>query len=480
MKITQIGSRLNSDSWRKKTIVFVFLLFVAYTARYVTYLMIAGATVPIMDYWRWIYKFGPTTLNNDFSLSLFYGDGGEHSQAGTLFLVFKILVNHKFDMKVLLYYGAILIPVLVFIHMVEFVNRNRDLNWWGLLLGGCLTFVILLSYNAWEIYTENFIFTSALGTLVKYALYRAIEGFLRKTEEWSDRKCAVICSAFCVAFTMYCLWFSAVSFIGNVIVLAFVTFVWAREDKKYKKPSIRRVCIAIAATCVLIIVLYFALAKKAGGQSVTNTLVLVPVFEYVKGYIIGLGASILPNTVLNDHGRPIFYVTGSLLLIWVVLVVVLIIKKKLLRGNILPLMYLVSGGVMLAVACFGRIGQYGVSVMTSSRYCVYSNTALIGLIWLTCQVFKEKSSGSGRNIMMTISKCVLAMGCVVLTLALLYAAKIEWGIAPYRGQYYSELARMMRKIDEYSDSQLGGFQSDATFVRGAVEFLRNNHLSIFR
>ena len=279
---------------------------------------------------------------------------------------------------------------------------------------------------------------------------------------------AVLGSSYCAV----CLLISGGHSVALLIAYFLANLVWSLDNRK-SQGTRAFIPLLLSTVAVLVTAFIYFLNLKAGDQSISVK--AAKLWDYILGFIIGVGSAV----VHQGQQAALFFGVAIVLLVGIVLsLIVFFMNAELRKKLMLPFMYLVFGGISIAVICYGRIGTFGANYIASSRYTVEKNFGLLGLSWLLCEV------GGHIHVEKKLKRIVFGMVAMAICCTMVYflvlSAAEEWKIAPYRGAYYTQLANIMRNIDSYADDQLTVFQSDAVSVRGAIKFLAENHLSIFR
>ncbi len=467
----------NQSAAKRRMITYLLLMLflMAYSAMFTFYTAIARSTVPIMDFWRWIYKFGSSCLNGSMSLTTFLQDGGEHSQALNMYIIFSVLKRHHFNVQPLVYYGCAVISCQGMLLLVYFLQRcKNDRNSVYLLTGGILTVMIVFNYNAWEMVTEPFSLMAEIRTLIFFLLFIFTDRlFIRFNDGEKSKREMILC--FAVLGSIYCavgLLISGGHSIALLLTYFLANLVWSLDNRK-RMGARALIPLLLSTVAVFATALIYFLNLKAGDQTVSAK--AAKLWDYARGFIIGIGSA-----VVHQGQQAAFFIGAAVvLLVGIGLsLIVFFMNAELRRKLLFPFMCLIFGGISIAVICYGRVGSFGANYTASSRYTVEKNFGLLGLAWLLCEVGGHIHAE--KMLKRIVFGTFAAAVCCTMVYFLVLSATEEWKMAPYRGAYYTQLANMMRNIDAYTDDQLGSFQSDAAYVRGAIRFLVENHLSIFR
>ena len=196
-----------------------------------------------------------------------------------------------------------------------------------------------------------------------------------------------------------------------------------------------------------------------------------PIFEYLRGFIIYIGASVVPQN-LSERTLTPFLIAGIGLIVFACIIVYISIKNKLLPKIYAPLLFVLYSVINGVIIAYGRVGYYGAGTMASSRYTVESIMGLIGLIWISVICYPSIQKLNTR-------KAILWLGTLTIIISTVFCYRTETEIAIYRAAYQDQMKEQMLNINEATDDALNIFQESPEHVRNMVDFFRTNQLSIF-
>lgn len=439
------------------------------------YNLVAGSTVPIMDFWEWIYKFGIDSWEGNLSFSQLYSDSGVHSQPLILYLYCKVFCTFGFNMRVCIYSGTIILMLLSAAVISFFLYQSKNSGHW--ILRGLIVFLIagaILNYNSWELLTEPFVMGTAIRCVSYYGLFGLTGRLLSRYYEIPALRRRTYLVILVSSYIFVALMISGAYFVAllGAFIVGCVIFIYM-DDNYRKKESWIIVFLSLAVT-LIIGVIYLSHAGAEAGTS-PNALQNISINgKWFLGVLTMLGASLLHQNLYDSYGSILYYVVGGFLLVAVIVAVVFFFKKKIFKKGFFPLLCLVYAGLNVAVIAAGRVNRFSVAYLSSSRYAVETSFGLIGLLWLLYEILT--SFQHSQNCW-----CRLAIGLIAIGMltGLFTGMRIETGIAPYRQIYNQRLETMMIDLDAYTDEELAPFQSQSLYVRESVDFLRKNQLSVF-
>ena len=460
------------------TYCFIAISFILISVEYVQYISIAKSTVPIMDYWDWIAKYGQGVLDGTVSFKdFFFSDNGNHIQPFLMMLQFGVLKVAHFDVVPLVTWGVVIRLVIAALLVAAFLWRFKDLSADHSVLTVIFSVLMILSvlnYNQWELTTEPFSLTNGARILMYFLSFWWIDRFVCDFSKRTNRQNlihGILLGCYCAFLTIFV---SAAYFVGHLpaigIVLLIVLYRNRAIWKKYITPFAMW-CIVSFIGAVVYYVLISVGNRDFSGSSGGSENFLVLLLE---GIVFFWGALFLPQAYLDTYGAAPFCIIGTAVIIYAVYVTYKYIRSDAFERNVMPVicvLYSFIAGVMITM---GRVGDYGAQTMISSRYVVESSIGLVGIIWITYSLY---TSAPKKKLSWVKPLSVAAMILFLFSVSI----KTEMQIAPYRKMYYDGIAEMMVNIDDYKDDELGAFQAnEADDIRYCVKFFKDNNLSIFR
>lgn len=457
-------------------ILCVILIFIWIAVDYVDYMEIAKSTVPIMDFWEWIAVYGQSIVDGTVSFADFFNsDEGQHIQPICMAINFWVLEKFKFDVNPLVEWGMILRltiaawMVALFLH--HFRNKKNN-NYLVQFL--CTTVIILaiLNYNQWEMTTEPFSLTNAFRVgnyIFSFYLADLLMNRIPQKSMMSNLGSSAVLGLYCAFLTIFV---GAAYFVGHLVAIGLAmlwTLLQQRDNwKKYFFPMFVWGVISFLAACV-----YYAMVSN---RTVADTPV-VALGEYIRLLIEGVclfwGAMFVHTNDINANGLAFVAILGALFLVCSVVITIHYLCVHRDGKEMFPVICVAYTMVISVAVSFGRVTVFGSQVMTSSRYVTESVISLIGLAWMTCDLFLRKE----RTPIGWIRPAACAVATIVL---LVLAAEAEKKTAPHRAIYNDNLQEMMLNIEDYSDEELALFQANSPeYVRYSVGFFEENDLSIF-
>ena len=204
---------------------------------------------------------------------------------------------------------------------------------------------------------------------------------------------------------------------------------------------------------------------------------MVEAEEYIRLIIEGVsyfwGSMFVHTNDVSAYGLTWVAVLGTLIFIYAVYITVRYLSFHADGKGMLPVICVAYALIMSVAVSFGRVTVWGSKIMTSSRYVTESVIGIIGVIWMSYDLYASRE----RKKVAWIRPVACSVTAILLMISVIEA---ENAIAPYRRIYNENLHEMMTHLEDYSDDQLASFQANSPeYVRYSVEFFEEYGLSIF-
>lgn len=266
------------------------------------------------------------------------------------------------------------------------------------------------------------------------------------------------------------------------LILAYL-WIWFTDPDKSKltKKECLICCICVVIPFILYIISnHFVLDPPVGGnQPLLSVLFRNPLY-FIKFFLASFGSIVLGNETVfkiceNFHNYILIYSLGMIVILFYLYALYLNLKEKLYTRTILPLIFLVSGGLNHLLILFSRWRFMGVQYGMESRYALQYQIGILGIIMTFAFVYdrwKKRLSFKGAAVFFT---SVIIMGNLLTTME-------EWKKSPYRKEYLQvKLAGVAQNFENASDEELGWFQYPyPELTVNALKILKENKLNIFR
>lgn len=448
------------------------LLAVVYTVD----ILVGKMSVPIMDYWRWIAVYGQKVLDGTATFGdWFHSDAGQHIHPLSMMITFFMLKLFRFDVVPLVVAGMLLrLFVAGGLTAIFVLHFRKEGTHRPVMFSLCAVTVALsvLNFSQWEAALEPFSLAFMLRITLFYISFFLADRFVGGMDARSIPKNLLYGALLGVYSGFLTVFVSSAYFVGHLVAmgLAILWGLWCKRTSllSHLAPVFLWGIFALMGAIVYYII-FSARADAAVSPSAFRR--ILPILQ---GIVCFWGSMLVHQTVSDFTGLAIVTAVGILLLVFALWVTFYYIRLHKDGKNLFPLMcvlYAFLTGIVIAV---GRVGDYGVATMTSSRYVVESSVGLVGLAFMTYDVLAraELSRRLGRLL------------CISLTVSLLWlsaSAVIELATMPSRRAYSNRLREKMQTIETLDDSALAEFQANSPDdVRYCVAFFKKNGLSIFK
>jgi len=469
--------------WNNRNYVFrvvlyllVIVIFASIIFDYVEYMDVAKSTVPIMDFWEWIYVYGQGVLDGSVTFAdYFNSDAGQHIQPLCMAINFGMLKTFDFDVVPLVTGGMILRFLMTALLILLFLYRFRDVKDFDCLVqllcvvSMCMA---MLNYNQWEITAEPFSLAFAFRIANYLLTFYFADVFLKGLDTRSLKASliqATLLGLYCAVLTI-CV--GAAYFVGHLVAIG-LAFLWTlicqrQKWRRYIWPMMVWCVISFAAACV-----YYALVSGRANSDVPSTGLVEYLLLILQGVAYFWGSMFVHSNVVDIYGISLVAILGTLMLAYTLYISVRFLRLHADGSGMFPMMCVIYALIISVVVSYGRVSSFGTQVMTSSRYVVESVIGLVGAIWMSYDVYVHQKKKS-----ITWIKPVAV--CLLTIMFMMSVTKSETRTAPYRKISFDNMKEIMINIDDYSDDELGIFQANSpVFVRYCVEFFEENDLSIF-
>lgn len=354
-------------------------------------------------------------------------------------------------------YAGMVITIMTTILLIIFYSKFLKNGKWDFI--GALLFILpLYNLNQWEIIVLSCYVAFSLRIFLYVILWIWTDRLMSREGKPIELILYGLLSFGVIMYTSQAYYPGLVAGICGTVLLKMII------KKKIKKEDIIVVLVQISSALVC----YLTMIKTPIGA--TESIALSKVFfDQIRGVLFMLAATIVPVTKQTDINMCIGI--GSVIFLLTIIAIILFLKERMYEKTYLPLMLLVYAFVSILTIIAGRMYIYGFLTLGSSRYVVETTIGLMGLVSIYWYSFSHGKYGV---------KILSFITMMLLTIGIMYANKIEWGIGPYRAQYNINMQYLAEHIDEASDEELEMFQAPPEDVRETVKFMKENHLCIWK
>ena len=451
----------------------VFVVFGLIIVSYFRYILVAGSREPIMDFFRWIAWFGERIHSGTMSFVDFFSDSNEQVQPLALAIDFYALEAARYDFFGALVLSGAVLKGLASLALVAlfFRETKRSRRFSAMAFTAVISICILLAclnLNQWELIAEPFGLTCAIRLVCFFGVFELLSKCLRRIFDYSFRMQVLTVIAISFLAAAVSLLMSGAYFVAFLGAMS-VAFLWACVSGRKKLEKKHIVLALIWAAAVLgCVAVYVSYAGNAATQSVGIGAAL---FAYVKGFIVYLGCTIVPQSI-SETDLSAFYIAGTLLLIVGIETVLIYLFYGLQDKSYMPILlmaYAVVNGLIIAVA---RVPAYGVGGLAASRYTVESLLGIVGMLWAWGIIHSYVEMSRAAKASMWVVAILIAV-CTV------NCYRVEARIAPYRAAYNAGIREVILNAEAASDEELAICQSEPVYVRETSAFLDTYDLSVF-
>lgn len=356
-------------------------------------------------------------------------------------------------------YAGMIIVGITTILVMKFYNRYFKCGKLGFDFVGIIVVILpLYNLNQWEIITLSCYVAFALRVFVYLLLWIWADNIIKNKVGNIQLISFVIISFMSIMYVSQAYYPGFVCAIcGNVIFRIVL-------EKNINKTYI----VLLTSQILSAIICYLTTVHVqigANGSYITGNVIL----DYLEGILLMLAATVIPVTMQGSIGTC--FVVGMIIFVLAIVSVVLFFKNKIYKETYLPLMLLIYAFSSIIIIVLGRMYTYGFQSLGSSRYVVETTLGLMGMI----EIYWYSICHSRM-----IQKIECSFIVLVIVAGIIFANKTEWGIGPARAMYNLRMQEVAENIDSYSDDELAIFQSNSQDVRETIQFMKENHLCIWR
>ena len=409
-------NRVNVQQWVKSYGIFLVILgiFVGYGCYYVN---LAARNLVFMDYWRVIVEMVPELQHTDNLIAfLWRGSFGQRNVLTKLL----VLINYRFTHMNCLwesYAGILTIAVsgcVLYSTWKKTLGEDRDA--WKAQLSFVPILFMLYNFNQWEIMSLQFSFAFFVRLLVFISIWKLLDTRI-KSNEWNLKKiipCIILLfTAICLLGQLY--WLALLASVFSV--LFFALFL---EKGEWKQKAIFFILLLIL--CLIFVGIYFVgLPMGNSGLSDTNPLKILFSEDLIKAALFMLVAVFIPQTELSNLSHWNIYYIGMVLACVIFFALFIYFKKKMYKNTYLPIFMILYGCFSIVTIGIGRIGPFGFSYLAASRYTCETSLIYVGCFWILISALFESK---------IVTKVVLSLIVLILTVELIHSNRVEFAIAP--------------------------------------------------
>lgn len=451
--------------WIIENSFYVFLLSM-FSFGMFAYVSIASSNVPIMDYWRYANGLIEKSYNGGVTLLDLCSYNGVHkSPLQLLLFLINVKVFH-WNTQISMYMGVILscASLILIYKIIDESSTNKK----SILVSKVTCTVIVFTMVPYEIITQEFAFSSALGIFVFIGLVYVVSNFLHTCSGEYDKSIWLIC-----LYMFFVINIIGGAFSVGLAIAVLIVIIFEMIKRLVRKQPINAINFAVLIFGdILSLALYFHGIQIATGGSGVGIGLIALVKGFIKGAILLCGTSLMGEYA----GTTSIYIIGIILFIIHVCMFLIYVVTRLYQKSYIPAILYFYYGIIYGMLFIGRTGD-GVSYLMAPRYAkeaVFVFIADIVVINLILEHFKESRKKLRFMYAASIATAILFNVCI------LSADVREVHMAPYRKVYCDNLIQIMLNTDEYSDDEMYVFQADSPDqVRSGVEIMKKYNLGVF-
>ena len=425
--------------------------------------------VLFMDYWRMSTQLIPKVMENELTFSdIWLGEYGQRNPLMRLLLAMSI----KFmNLNCIWESFAGIIMIVCSVGILYFV-WNRICKDDESKIKKQILFIPIIAFlfnlNQWEILSSQFSFVFML----RLAAYMLMFWFLDNELHKEDRNWCQFVKLGIATGIIICL-MSQLYFCAMLLAICFAFAFDFFLGYGTKKSKIREYGAFLIPTCCFVLLYFVGANFSSGGGNMGIFLGSLFDGSFFKGILYMLAGSIVPQSILQQMKLSYILLLGGIFVIIILYAVWLYFRKNLYKKSFFPLLVTAYGLLNIPIIIYGRLGEFDLFYMTSSRYVCETK-----FIWVGCiLIFAHEMLYAKQKIKTYL---LPGFGIVVLFLSVIYANKVELKIAPYRGGYKDSLIQVLQKPEiQMKDEELALLQAPVEVVKDGIRLLKSYQLNVY-
>ena len=182
----------------------------------------------------------------------------------------------------------------------------------------------------------------------------------------------------------------------------------------------------------------------------------------------------------NSSVNTVIYLIGALVALSYLAAFAANFYYRLYERTIFPLILIVSGAMNHVLIMLSRYAFWQDNYGMSSRYALQFQVGILGIL-LTIGLLAKRLRSGGR--FRRLAQGFSLVFCLAILAGNAYTIQCEIQKAPYREEYFEQMAVRVAQIDQMSDEELANcfeYYKGSDKIARAFEILRENHLNVFR
>lgn len=350
----------------------------------------------------------------------------------------------------------------------------------------CLIMLFLFSLNKWEMLTNGTGWVHFVAFACFYYHYLVLDRVYRGETKNGDRirMCLLPAVITLGVAGPYCAVYSA-TIILSCIGICILRIV---KSKSLSKSKSEIQTWGLYAVCTLIPLLLYiwsnshTIEEHAGAvdTSLMAALIENPLF-FIEFLLKSFASMVLGEEAIRKFLTQEWQimVLGGFVIGGYLLALYLNFKYKIYEKTVLPLMFLMAGGMNHVLILFSRWIFMRPDYGMSSRYALQFQIGIIGIFLTFAFSVRKKKSVRHNKELKWLCVCV----SVIFLAGNLYTINCEWKTAPYRKQNLIEKREAALHYEELSDQELEEifqYKKGPDQIRNALGILKENGWNVFR
>lgn len=445
---------------------YISVLFIAVILMSI-YISESSSNVPIMDYWTYLNALADKTFNGGVAFHDLYSNNGVHRTPLQLLLFVINLKLFSWDTQVSMYLGVFITSISIFVmyrYLCKFITNEYFKR-----IAFVLIVLCMYSLGPYEIITQEFYTSFAIRILSFLVGIVMIESYIRDENKLLDGTLFLLITYNAIVFL----------FIGGMYSFAYISAICGvyllhllleYKDLKLSKEKL----INFIFFVVMMAIIAFVYLNGIDFSALEKSTVDISVVKIIKTFLLLTGGSLFGSYIQVSYA----YILGTIIILLNLYFVVMYIYKKTYKDTYFPLYLYIYYFLFYLMLYVGRSG-YGEEYFLSPRYILDSSLMILSLIFITVinlhQIYCSSSQIKSDKLKGVV--CLISLFFVLS--GIIFCDNQEKKISVHRKIYCNNLIDKMHNINDISDEQLSGFQSNPNLVRNGVALMKKGSITFF-
>lgn len=429
----------------------------------VVYLIEATRNVVFMDYWRLAEKFIPLIMENRLSFSDFWvAYWGQRNPL--LFILLCLNIKFfNFNTLISVFLGAITIGAVCITFYFSISKKISNNKTRGILQ--LIYIPIIMSFfnlNQWEIMENQFSFSFFLRVWCYLVIFILLDKAMYNKEHIK-----LILISGILSFLSIC-GISQLYFGGMIIAVLLVFIINLIIKKKNAYCYFKYFFIWFILSGLAVWLYMCNMDMNSSGSNFFKFIASIFDGTFFQALFYIIDGSLLQINVMQIADPNSINIIGIILLSIIILCIFFYFKSKMYEDTYIPLFMIAYGLFSMLIIMYGRMFEYDIRFLASSRYVVDTTLLWVGCISVMIYVWIKNKSKFMLHLLIFIS------------ISYIYCDYQVYIQRESKGMYKENIAFMCTQIDQYTDEELIVMQAnDPEIVRNVCALMKKYNLNVF-